>query len=274
MRRSGRSKSRGRGHTSGELPVGMAAAQPAGEDFLVGLDRHRADTAGQVLAPVAGLSSTTAAGLARRFIGGAWHGVETGIGDIHTAMLAALPAARAAALCDAVTIDLDTTDVEVYGSQKRGGPTTTRGKCDTRSHVMSGDADWRPTDDVGGVVPGECSAPVPALTCVAGDGGVRSSGKKPEGLCSIRGLQARGRPAAVNTSESLYAPLCRIPGRWRWDRGIGLAVEKRQAAADDWPSVVRASPSRGSGGTRPGRISCVRNVETPLRSDSPDEVDW
>ncbi len=35
------------------------------------------------------------------------------MGDIHTAMLAALPAQRAAALCDQVTIDLDTTDVEV-----------------------------------------------------------------------------------------------------------------------------------------------------------------
>ncbi|MGH3594216.1 MAG: hypothetical protein ACRDRF_24760, partial [Pseudonocardiaceae bacterium] len=35
-------------------------------------------------------------------------------------MLAALPAARAAVLCEQVTIDLDTTDVEVYGCKKRG----------------------------------------------------------------------------------------------------------------------------------------------------------
>jgi hypothetical protein len=54
-------KARGRGCTGGELLVGVAAAQLAGEDFLVGLDRWRADAAGQVLAPVAGLSSTTAA---------------------------------------------------------------------------------------------------------------------------------------------------------------------------------------------------------------------
>jgi hypothetical protein len=54
-------KARSRGCTGGELLVGMAAAQLAGEDFLVGLDRWRADAAGQVLAPVAGLSSTTAA---------------------------------------------------------------------------------------------------------------------------------------------------------------------------------------------------------------------
>ena len=76
-------KARDRGLTGGELLVGMAAAQLAGEDFLVGLDRQRADTAGQQLAPVPGLSSTTAAGLARRFTDGQWHAVETGIGDIH-----------------------------------------------------------------------------------------------------------------------------------------------------------------------------------------------
>ena len=52
-------KTRDRGFTGGELLVGLASAQLAGEDFLVGLDRRRADVAGQVLAPVAGLSSTT-----------------------------------------------------------------------------------------------------------------------------------------------------------------------------------------------------------------------
>ena len=46
-------KSRDRGHTGGQVLVGLAAAQLAGEDFLVGLDRWRADAAGQVLAPVA-----------------------------------------------------------------------------------------------------------------------------------------------------------------------------------------------------------------------------
>src|SRR5919112_4180217 len=93
-------KQRRRGHTGGQLLVGMAAAQLAGEDFLVGLDRQRADVVGQVLAPVPGLSSTTAAGLARRFTQGQWRAVETGIGCIHGAMLVALPAVRAAALCD------------------------------------------------------------------------------------------------------------------------------------------------------------------------------
>ena len=130
-------KARDRGHTGGELLVGMAAAQLAGEDFLVGLDHQRDDVAGQVLAPVAGLSSTTAAGLARRFTDGQWHGVETGVGDIHAAMLAALPPARAAALCETVTIDLDTTDVEVYGRKKRGVAYNYQGQRCGRPHVAS-----------------------------------------------------------------------------------------------------------------------------------------
>lgn len=55
-------QARDRGLSGGQLLVGMAAAHLAGEDFSVGLDRQRADVAGQVLAPVSGLSSTTAGG--------------------------------------------------------------------------------------------------------------------------------------------------------------------------------------------------------------------
>jgi hypothetical protein len=48
--------------------------------------------------------------------------------------------------------------------------------CDTRLHVASEFVDWRADDDVGDVAPGQCSRPVPVLTCVAGNRGVRSSG--------------------------------------------------------------------------------------------------
>jgi hypothetical protein len=40
-------KQRDRGFGAGELLTGIAAAQLAGEDFLTGLDRQRADAAGQ-----------------------------------------------------------------------------------------------------------------------------------------------------------------------------------------------------------------------------------
>jgi hypothetical protein len=41
---------------------------------------------------------------------------------------------------------------------------------------------------------GPVFGPVPALTCVASDGGVRSSGFKPKDPRSVRGSQVRGRP--------------------------------------------------------------------------------
>jgi hypothetical protein len=128
-------KQRRRGHTGGQLLVGMAAAQLAGEDFLVGLDRQRADATGQQLCPVPGLCATTAAGLARRLSDTQWAAVETGLGDVHAAALATLVPARAAALADSVTIDLDTTDVEVYGRHKRGVAFNHQGQRVGRPHV-------------------------------------------------------------------------------------------------------------------------------------------
>jgi DDE family transposase len=130
-------KVRDRGLSGGQVLVGVACAQLAGEDFLVGLDRYRADVAGQVLAAVPGLSSTTAAGLARRFTEGQWRAVETAVGDVHTRMLAALPEQRAARLCEQVTIDLDTTDVEVYGRHKRGVAYNHQGQRVGRPHVAT-----------------------------------------------------------------------------------------------------------------------------------------
>jgi len=107
-------KQRDRGFGAGELLCGIAAAQLAGEDFLAGLDRQRADAAGQQIAPVPGLASTTAAGLARRITPAQWRAVEAGLAQVTWRMLGILSGPRAAALTGGpVTIDLDTTDVEV-----------------------------------------------------------------------------------------------------------------------------------------------------------------
>jgi hypothetical protein len=106
-------KQRDRGFGAGELLVGLAAAQLAGEDFLVGLARQ-CGVAGQEIVPVPGLCSTTAAGLARRISDPQWRDVETGVARVTERMLSLLPAERSAALLDGpVTVDLDTTDVEV-----------------------------------------------------------------------------------------------------------------------------------------------------------------
>jgi Transposase DDE domain group 1 len=137
-------KIRDRGYGAGRLLVGIAAAQLAGEDFLVGLDRQRADVAGQSLAPVPGLASTTATGLARRMTGGQWAAVETGVAAATARMLGMLPAGRAAALAAEVTVDLDTTDVEVYGGKKRGVAYNYQGQRCGRPHV----ATWAETGTV------------------------------------------------------------------------------------------------------------------------------
>jgi len=131
-------KQRNRGFGAGELLCGIAAAQLAGEDFLTGLDRQRADAAGQLITPVPGLASTTAAGLARRFTPPQWEAVERGLAAVTGRMLDLLPAPRVTALADGpVTIDLDTTDVEVYGRKKRGVAYNHQGQRVGRPHVAA-----------------------------------------------------------------------------------------------------------------------------------------
>jgi Transposase DDE domain group 1 len=137
-------KIRDRGHTAGQLLVWIAAAQLAGEDFLVGLDRQRADPAGLALWPVPGLASSTAAGLARRMDGGQWAAVETGVAMSTARMFDLLPTGRAAALAAEATVDLDTTDVEVYGGKKRGVAYNYQGQRVGRPHV----ATWAETGTV------------------------------------------------------------------------------------------------------------------------------
>ena len=138
-------KQRDRGFSAGELLTGIAAAQLAGEDFLTGLDRQRADVAGQLLTPVPGLASTTAAGLARRITPAQWEAVEHGLAAVTGRMLDLAPAERAAALAGGpVTIDLDTTDVEVYGRKNAAWLITTRGSGSGGSHVAA----WAETEIV------------------------------------------------------------------------------------------------------------------------------
>jgi hypothetical protein len=136
-------KERARGFTGGQVLTGMAAAQLAGEDFLVGLDRVRADAAGQQITPVPGLAASTATGIARRFTSGHWLGAEKGLARATTRMVHMLPAERAAELGEGpVTIDIDATDVEVYGSKKRGVAYNYQGQRAGRPHVAS----WAETE--------------------------------------------------------------------------------------------------------------------------------
>ena len=180
-------KQRDRGFGAGELLCGIAAAQLAGEDFLTGLDRQRADAAGQQLTPVPGLASTTAAGLARRLTPAQWRAVESGLAAVTSRMLSLLPAPRAAALAGGpVTIDLDTTDVEVYGRKKRGVAYNHQGQRVGRPHVAA----WAETEIV--------------LAADLGDGTDDPRATAPDLLRRALGCL----PAAVRAGR---APLCTGP---------------------------------------------------------------
>jgi len=130
-------KKRNRGATAGELLVSMAQSQLLGADGLVGLDRQRADVAAVELSAVPALASTTAAGLARRFGPEHLAGVETAVADLAERAFDLLPAERRIELGAKATVDLDSTDVEVYGSKKQGVAYNYQGQRCGRPHLAT-----------------------------------------------------------------------------------------------------------------------------------------
>ena len=128
-------KQRRRGLSGGQLLLSMATAQLAGADHLVGLDRRRADTAGQVLEPVPTPASTTAAGIARRFTGRHLVAIEEALGAVNTEWVSRLPTLRRGVLLRTATIDGDTTDVEVYGRTKQDARHAYTGALTLRPHI-------------------------------------------------------------------------------------------------------------------------------------------
>jgi hypothetical protein len=131
-------KQRDRGLSAGQFLVSLAQAQMLGADFLTGLDRRRADAAGEALSAVPTPASTTAATLAARFGPMQLAGVEEGIGELTCRAVGLLPAKRRAALrAGTATIDLDGTDVECYGSKKDGIAYSYQGARAGRPHVAT-----------------------------------------------------------------------------------------------------------------------------------------
>jgi hypothetical protein len=246
-------KTRDRGCGVGGLLVGLAAAQLAGEAFLVGLDRQRADLAGQQLTPVPGLSATTAAGLARRVSGEKWRAVETGLAAVNERVLALGPAARRAALTQTVTVDIDATDVEVYGRKKRGVAYNYAGQRCGRPHVaiwaqteiplaadlLAGDEDPRP--GAAGLLRRALAAlPAPARACA--DIAVRVDAGYFAGELA---RAARTEQVRFAIGAKRIAPLWRLLDgldEQHWTDAIdmhGAQVAVADYAPTDWPEGTR-----------------------------------
>jgi hypothetical protein len=84
-------------------------------------------------------------------------------------------------------------------------------------------------DEVGDVAPGQCSRPVSALTCVAGNGGVRSSGFKLKGFPLHPGATGKGKTGRVNVSELLMT---------------GTAWSRSPGRLDNWPDTGQRARTR------------------------------
>ena len=131
-------KDRRRGVGAGQLLVGLAQCQLLDGKYWVALDRQRADRAAQLLSVVPPIPATTAASLARRFGPEQLAGVETGNAAVVARGYALLPPVRQAVLrFGPVTIDMDSTDVEVYGSAKQGVAYNYCGQRAGRPHLAT-----------------------------------------------------------------------------------------------------------------------------------------
>ncbi len=131
-------KQRDRGLSAGGLLVALAQTQMLGRDFLVSLDRRRDDLVGETFSAVPTPASTTAAGLAARFDPAQLVGIEDGIAELTRRAVTMLPARRRTRLqTGPVTIDLDRSDVEVYGAKKDGIAYSYKGARAGRPHVVA-----------------------------------------------------------------------------------------------------------------------------------------
>lgn len=130
-------KTRARGVTAGELLVGLAQSQLLGGDALVALDRQRQDVAAVELSAVPAIPATTAGSLARRFTATGFAGVEAANAAVIARAHRLLPEDRRVRLADSVTIDMDSTDVEVYGSRKEGMAYNYAGQRAGRPHLAT-----------------------------------------------------------------------------------------------------------------------------------------
>ena len=131
-------KARARGLTGGQLLLGMATAQLVGQDCLAGMDRVRADAGSALLSEAPVAPSTTAGRLAGCFGPDRLLGIEAGLAEVYSRWLARVPAAvRAPLVTRNPTIDLDSSDIEVYGRTKQGVGWNYAGVRSGRVHLAS-----------------------------------------------------------------------------------------------------------------------------------------
>lgn len=130
-------KTRRRGCTVGEFALAVAAAQLSGADHLVGLDHRRRDEVAESFGghPTPASGSVTA--LARRLGQPEWAALTAATAPV-TARVLAMSSPRARRrLRGPATIDLDCTDIEVYGKKKQAVTYNYQGQLSGRVHAAT-----------------------------------------------------------------------------------------------------------------------------------------
>jgi len=261
-------KQRDRGLSGGQLLVGMASAQLLGQDCLDGLDRVREDPGSRLLeqAPVA--PSTTAGRLAGRFGADQLAGIETGLATVYARWLSLVPAAvRAPLVLRDPTIDVDSSDIEVFGSTKQGIGWNYAGIRSGRVHLAS----WA-----------QAELPL-ALDLMAGNDDVRPHA--PELLrraLKLLPTQVCGRPrvradagyfdaalahAAVDAGCDFAIAAKRNPAAWR---AFSTIPDSEWREARDMPGAQVAACDYAPTGWPDGTYTIVRRVKVPLDQLSAD----
>ena len=206
-------KARARGISGGELVTAIGCAQLLGHDVLTGLDRVRADTAGQQLWPVSAPASTTAGALARRFGTAEQVGIEDGLAAVTARWLKLLPArVRSRLILRPPTIDLDSTEVEVFGRAKAGTAYNYLGQRAGRPHLAS----WA-----------EAGLPL-AADLLAGDQDVRPR------CADLLARAVAALPAAVCARPRVRADAGYFTADLAWaaqERGVDYAVAAKRNSA-------------------------------------------
>jgi hypothetical protein len=206
-------KARDRGLSCGELLVSVAETMLGGGDFMCDLDHQRVDPVGAALRAVPAIpASTTFIGLSKRFDDEVFAGIEGAMGELVARWFTALPATRRDRLmAERPTIDLDPTDVEVYGVKKEGVAFNYKAQRCGRSHP----ATWA---EAGLVLAAELgsgrSDPRPQAPSLI----ARATGALPEGL---------GRPI-IRADSGLFS---RSVAEAALEHGADFAIAARRSAA-------------------------------------------
>ena len=244
-------KKRRRGLSAGEMVLAVAETVLGGGEFMCDLDNQRADTAGAPLRAVPGIpAATTFIGVAKRFDDKVFTGVEKAVAELVRRWFALLPEERRAGLlAQRPTIDLDPTDVEVYGRKKEGVAFNYQGQRVGRPHpAVWAEAGVVLAADLGS---GKSDPRPQAPGLIA-----RAVGALPEGLLRpiVRGdsafFDAGVVRAALRAGADYAVAAKRNPAVWRacrevpeesWRPAIGMDAEVSECdyLPAGWPPATR-----------------------------------